>query len=505
LIVLALGLAAVSLLFPSTPSYDPWAWIIWGREIVHLKLHTVGGPTWKPLPVIFTTLFAPFGQAEPDLWLVIARAGAIAAVGMVFRVAFRMTRDIGAYLTRPAGELDQISLIGPALLAGGLAALSLTLSGGFLSDSSLGYSEGLATAAILIAIERGLDGHFRQALAVGFIAALDRPEIWVFWGPFGLWLFWKDPAARKLVLGLFILIPVLWFAPEYWGSGHFLRGVSRAQHPRSTSLAFAQCPFCAELVHAAWPTMLLRLKFAAAVLIAGAAWLFWSAWRVPVESRTRVGPRHGVYAAAGLGVLGAVWFVLIALMTQIGFSGNDRYLVIGSAMVDICGAVGWAWAATEIGGLLSRLVRGAGPRVRNPLGAWAAAALAGLVFLYLPNWLGRNYIDLARTHAALVYEAHQRQDAAAAVARAGGSAKLLRCGSVMTEEVQVPLVAWVLGVHTVRVSPQPTGTPGPPPNVILQTASHVNTQRVPSVKQWPNTKYTKVAHVRSFRVFEHCA
>ena len=100
------------------------------------------------------------------------------------------------------------------------------------------------TAIVLIAVERHLDGHHRQAFAIGFFAALDRPEIWLFWGPYGLWLFWKDPGARRLVIGLFALIPVLWFLPEYWGSGHFLRGVSRAQHPRSNSPAFAKCPFC---------------------------------------------------------------------------------------------------------------------------------------------------------------------------------------------------------------------------------------------------------------------
>ena len=70
-------IGALSLLIPSTPSYDPWAWLVWGREIVHLNLQTTGGPTWKPLTVIFTTLFAPFGRAAPDLWLVVARAGAV--------------------------------------------------------------------------------------------------------------------------------------------------------------------------------------------------------------------------------------------------------------------------------------------------------------------------------------------------------------------------------------------------------------------------------------------
>src|ERR1035438_564589 len=101
LILVALIVGAVSLLIPSTPSYDPWAWIVWGREIVHINLQTTGGPSWKPLPMLFTTVFALFGKAEPDLWLVVARAGAFAAVAMVFRLSFRLTRQIGNEFTVP--------------------------------------------------------------------------------------------------------------------------------------------------------------------------------------------------------------------------------------------------------------------------------------------------------------------------------------------------------------------------------------------------------------------
>jgi hypothetical protein len=44
-VVGCLALAALSLLTPSAPTYDPWSWIIWGREVVHLDLSTVGGPS----------------------------------------------------------------------------------------------------------------------------------------------------------------------------------------------------------------------------------------------------------------------------------------------------------------------------------------------------------------------------------------------------------------------------------------------------------------------------
>jgi hypothetical protein len=529
LVVIALVVSIVSLLIPSTPSYDPWSWIIWGREIVHLNLQTTGGPTWKPLPVIFTTLFAPFGQAEPDMWLVVARAGAFVAVVMVFRLAFRLTRMIGSYFTSATGELDRTTLIGPAVLAGVIAALGLALSGGYISDNALGYSEGLATAIILIALERALDGHSRQAFALGFLAALDRPEIWLVWGPYGLWLFWKDPGARKLIIALFVLIPILWFLPEYWGSGHFLRGVSRAQKPRSNSLAFAHCPFCSELIDAAWPTILLRIKVVAAALIGTVGFIVWRRWREPGRPGLHTPQTRAQVAAAGLGVLGIVWFVVIAIMTQAGFSGNNRYLVIGSALVEVCGAVGWGWGAQEIGNLLSRRRGPRGPRSqdsepsraesatagaptptagarRSRLGAWAGMVLAAVVFCFAPNWVGTNFIDLQKTHKALVYQAHLREDAGRTVARYGGAAKLLRCGTIMTEGFQVPLVAWTLGVHTLRVEgPPPAGAnPGPAPDAVLQAAAHTHGQLLPILHQWPGTHYTYGGTERTVRLFTHC-
>src|SRR5436309_12425252 len=84
------GLTLLTFLMPSAPTYDPWAWIVWGREVLHLDLSTVDGPSWKPLPVLLTTPFALFGPLAPDLWLFAARAGTIAGVVMAWRVARRL-------------------------------------------------------------------------------------------------------------------------------------------------------------------------------------------------------------------------------------------------------------------------------------------------------------------------------------------------------------------------------------------------------------------------------
>ena len=48
---------------PSSPSYDPYAWIVWGRELMPgaggEPFTLAGGPSWKPLPVLFTSLETP--------------------------------------------------------------------------------------------------------------------------------------------------------------------------------------------------------------------------------------------------------------------------------------------------------------------------------------------------------------------------------------------------------------------------------------------------------------
>ena len=494
--LLALVLAGLSLLIPSTPSYDPWAWLVWGREIVHLKLHTTGGPTWKPLPVVFTTVFAPFGKAAPDMWLVVARAGALMAVAMVLKVATRLTRPLSG------GSLA------PTLLAGVIAAGSLVVSRGFITDNAYGYSEGLMTAAVLIAFDRHLDGERRQAFAVGFLAALDRPELWLAWGPYGLYLYWRDPGARKLVLVLFALTPVLWFAPELWGSGHLFRGVNRAQHPRSNSPAFAKCPFCTELAKHAWPGVLLRVKAAAGVAVAAAVFGLWRTRASWLRGGLRATARSGLQTDAqrarmgliAVGLGGLSWWVLIGILTQAGFSGNDRYLVLGAALVAIAGGVGWGWAARALASVVARL------RIPPPLAGVAGTLAAAVVFMALSPWIGASVVDLPRTHRAIVYQAHLRQDASAAVRRLGGAAAVLRCGSVMTEGFQVPMLAWALGVHTLRVQASPLpGAPLPPaPNVIFQTRAQRNAHLLPVLGAWKGVAYRLATRMRTFRVYTNC-
>src|SRR3954463_12685899 len=220
-----LGLTALSFLLPAAPTYDPWAWIIWGREIMHLDLSTVDGPSWKPLPVLLTTPFSLFGGLAPDLWLFVARAGAIPGVVMLFRLGRRLG----------------------GIPAGVAAAVPYALASWTIRNGALGNSEGLLVALALAAVERHVDGRRRTAFVLALGAALLRPEAWPFFGLYGLWLLWREPSLRRWVVLAFAALPALWLLPEGWGSGARLRPRHRAHTPRGTTPAFAKAPVRAVL------------------------------------------------------------------------------------------------------------------------------------------------------------------------------------------------------------------------------------------------------------------
>jgi len=501
-LAMALGsllLGSLSLLYPSTPSYDPWGWLLWGREILHLKLNTVGANSFKPLPVLFTLPFALFGKAQPDLWLAVGRSGAIFAVAMAFRLAARLTLWFG-----PAKDgswtASRLISYGPAILAGAIAAISVVLAPEYVRDAAIGYSEDLGAGIVLLAVDRHLDDKPRQAFVLGFFPALDRPEIWAFWGLYGLYLFRRDPGARKLVVALFAAVPCLWFLPELWGSGHIFRGVNQALHPHNGAASFSKCPYCTEL-RAASHSVLSRVKITVALIAAGAAFSIWRALRrrtsgLAAAVREQAHRPEGIVLV--MAVVGILWFLEITAMTQAGFSGNTRYLIIGGALVLVVGAVGWGVLALKLGQLLAR-------RIRPATGAAVAVLALTAAFLVFPDWVGTHFKARSLNHA-LRYQAELRADVSKIIHRAGGARKVLACGSVETENYEVPMVAWYLGVESIDVAdepPPPTpGTPPPPdPNVIFQARDTGTAGLLPKIPK--NEHYTEITQ-RTFRLFEHC-
>ena len=113
-------------------------------------------------------------------------------------------------------------------IAGVCAFAALLSSNKFVRDAALGNSDPMLGGIVLWAFERHLDGRRDHALYLGVIAALMRPEAWPFLGLYGLWLWFTDPHLRKQLVAFAVLIPSVWFLPEWWGSGDPLRAGSRA-------------------------------------------------------------------------------------------------------------------------------------------------------------------------------------------------------------------------------------------------------------------------------------
>jgi hypothetical protein len=484
--VLSLVLAALSLRFPSTPNYDPWAWLIWGREIVHFHLSTTGGPTWKPLVMIFTTVFALSGSLAPDLWLIVARAGGFMALALIFTLAFRLTQALAAttglaFPRTPATRARLVAAI-PASLAGLLALTGLFVLSQYSYDVSLGYSEGLAVALTLLAILRHLDGVRRQAFMFGFAVALDRPEVWPFLLIYAALLWRDDPAARRWIAVLLTLLLPLWLLPDLVGSGSLIRGVQYAVYPRGP--ATSHCPFCTEITQREWPLLITPFKVGTIFLIAAAV--------MRLVRNHRLGRPRGPLGPYGLvGVillLGITLGMEEATLTEVGASGNNRYLFLAVCLVIVIGSVGWAGGMAWLAHLLARAAR-------PYIGTFAAAIVAVGGFVAISPASGSWLIHTGPTVGALRYQADLREDMPKAVREAGGAQALRACGEIETNPASAPQVAWTLDV---AIS-QAQGLDG---NVIIETRSGPNAPLEPDVPA--NGRFQLVASVRTVKIFTDC-
>jgi hypothetical protein len=263
-----------------------------------------------------------------------------------------------------------------------------------------------------------------------------------------------------------------------------------------------------------------RVKVPGLIALALAALALWRTrsawWRAgAIAPRTRA-----LLLLVAAGVIGWLWWIGVSIETQMGFSGNDRYLVLGTALIAIAGGVGWGWGAAALAGWLRRTDLGGWLRRRLSAAASAATAtgVALVIGIAVPPSIGSAIINVPATHRALVYQAHLRADIQTAINSLGGAKRVLACGTVMTEGFQVPMVAWYLDVKILRVQapPNPTKLPGgqiqyagPPwPDVIFQSRDTRHARLLPLPAQilaWERdgARYA-FHHFRGVYVFDDC-
>ncbi|HZU39854.1 MAG TPA: hypothetical protein VE992_02320 [Solirubrobacteraceae bacterium] len=394
--LLCLGVAAASLAVQNAASYDPWGWIVWGREVLHLKLSTTEGPSWKPGAVIFTTVFALFGGAAPSLWMVTARAGALAAVAGAFRLGDRLGGRV----------------------AGSVAAVLLLTMHDFVMGAVYGNAEPLMAGFLLFGIDSALSGRRRTALSLLLFAALLRPEVWPLLGAYSLYLFVTSPRDRVWVIASWLALGALWFGGDWLGSGNPLLSSKRAK----------QFVIFNAFQHHPHPGLAM-LKLAGTMLHWEAA--IPAVLAVVVAARRRR-PEPLLLAGAALAML-----VTVTAMAQDGYPVLDRFLFGSVALAFVLAGLGAGWV---IGLVAAR------SRALAVVAALAVAALlTPMVVSGIRSW--RPGIAHARQVAAEISGLRK------AIAGAGGARAVVACrGSISTYVTLTSAMAWYLRAPMTRIT-----------------------------------------------------
>jgi hypothetical protein len=318
----ALALAAASLALPYHPVYDPWAWLVWGRELVGGGFETAAGPSWKPLPVLLDAPLSLLGDAAPQAWLLVARTGWFSAALLAGLLAARLSGE-------RTGRWRWVA----AAIAAASVALTADSFTPPLRQFTGGLSEPLLVALALGAVWAALDERRGVALGLGTAAALLRPECWPFLALYGFSVRGHHPRLRAATIIVAILIPLAWFVPDILGAGTPLEGGETARAGGIEPLDGL------EVLGRALVAPLAACWIGLAVLL----------WR----------ERNGLEPPLKVLLTGAAaWILLVAVMAIAGFAGLPRFLAPATAVIAILGAVGIARAAAE--------QKSAGPLPRYP-------------------------------------------------------------------------------------------------------------------------------------------
>ena len=390
----SLGVAfAIELVLRLEPSYDPYGWLVWGRQTLHWGLDTHGAPSWKPFTWLASTPVAVAGDAAPTLWLVLSSAAGLVALWLAYRLAARL-----------AGAL-----------AGAVAVVAILLLRDWVLFALTGNSETFAVALALGAVDRHLAGARRFALVLGALATLTRPECGAALAVYLVWLWRNEPRARKLEAAVVVSLPTLWLLPPYLAVGRPFN----AGDPVFASMLSPHNPLT--VVYRGATNLIWPVAVAA---VAG----FLIALRRGGQDR-----RLALFLAAGA----AMWIVATVLMAAAGFPGLRRFMIPAAAAGCVLAGGGVGWLAA---------------RVRQAMGgrAWPLPALAlvavGAACLWYASFRVRDAVRSVRqeqTRSRLVRGLHE------AVNRAGGPSRVLTCGAPTVDVGYQSTLAWYLNTSSV--------------------------------------------------------
>ncbi len=471
---ISLVLAVLSaIVWPTVPSYDPWSWIDWGRSVTdpHISFYVGDGPSWKPLPFLFTTIYGAIGGSSPTLWVITARTGGIAGLIGAARLAWLLCRRAGL----PEWSGAVAGFVAPAGLV--LAAPASPWTYYFFR----GTSEPLLIGVWVWAIDCLIRRRHMQAFLLVAVEGLMRPEAWPFLLVYGAWLAWRQPSLRPWVLLAWLAQPVGWFGPPWISTGQpFLAATHASEYNGGLGTGMSRLTGVLSRGEAIQPLPSLALAIAALLL---ALWL--GRARLPRLGARRVRGAPGVPAGGSSGRLrGSVvavarwfetdgtevpivvglaaatigWWVIVVGMTEDGYPGLERFFLPAAAMICVLSGYGLA----QVGAVAGRIVRAlTGKQALTGAQALRLARVGTLtmVVVLAAVLAASTHFVSARWSYALKQEPRAAtavtriHDLQVAVGKLGGRSALLPCPSsvVTVNHALQTALAWYLGTTLARV------------------------------------------------------
>ncbi|MBV9809634.1 MAG: hypothetical protein JO286_20795 [Solirubrobacterales bacterium] len=408
--MLALG-SAVALLVISTaillwartrPGFDPYGWLVWGHQTVAGNLNTNAAPSWKPLPFLFTAPYGLFGHYQLWLWMITSLAISLGGALFAGRIAYRLTG---------VGPERRYAAYAAAVFAG-LALLGISDYWHYMLSAQ---SDPMIVTLCLAAIDCHLSGRPRWAFVCGALAALGRPEVWLFLGLYSIWAWRAIPSMRWLIVTGIVLVVLLWFGiPALTSRSPFVAGsnaLGSGRRLRSDRVLGTIGRFL-DLS----PTV-LELTALLAVALA-------------------VVRRHRVTLVLVAGV--CVWVIVEIAFSLHGWPGLGRYMFEPAAVVI-------ALAGVAIGRLLADP-----PRISS-LATWLGIALVVVIVGALVPPAVSHARNAHRDIRAQRVRTAQIGTLSSVVARLAGPARFKACGEPLTRLEYQTVLAWILHLNVAKV------------------------------------------------------
>jgi hypothetical protein len=402
-------LSAILIVWAKTrPGFDPYGWLTWGHMTLHGGLDTNAAPSWKPLPYVFTVVYALLGSHELRLWMITSAAVSLSGVVFAGRIAYKLTDAPPE--RRWAGWA--------AGIFAGLALLGIQDYFHYILSSQ---SDPMIVALCLAAIDLHLDGRTRLAFAAGVLAGLGRPEVWPFLGLYFLWAWVRRPATRPVLIGGVVVMALLWFGiPALTSRTPFVAAANAMDSGRRLTSDQVGGTISRFLELHYWP-----LEVAALLAVALAAW-----------RRSRVDRVTLVLAA---GVVG--WVIVEIAFALHGWPGLARYMFEASGVMIVL-------AGVFVGRVLADPPRlGVSGAAASAVGAVAVGLL--VIGLIPPALSG------ARTEHKDIHVQRARTielgKLNSVIGQLGGAARLRTCGEPLTRLEYQTALAYTLGVNVSKI------------------------------------------------------